>query len=55
VVEGRAKGRAEGLEEGKAQANIATAQKLLANGIPAPMVAECTGLTLSEVEKLLKK
>lgn len=52
---GRAEGRAEGLEEGKAQANIATAKKLLANGIPAPMVAECTGLALTEVEKLLHK
>ena len=49
---GLAKGRAEGIAEGKAEANVENATKMKAKGYPAQEIAEITGLTLQETERL---
>ena len=42
-------------KEGQLNAKIETAKNLLAKGIPVEVVAECTGLVIEEVEKLIEK
>ncbi|WP_405114420.1 Rpn family recombination-promoting nuclease/putative transposase [Paenibacillus sp. FSL K6-1217] len=47
-----AKGWAEGEAKGKADAQKETAHKLLALGIDLSVIAEATGLTIEEIQKL---
>ena len=49
---GLAEGKAEGIAEGKAEANVENATKMKAKGYPAQEIAEITGLTLQETERL---
>lgn len=45
-------GKAEGLEEGKRQEQIAIAKNLLEKGISPKIVSESTGLSIEELENL---
>ena len=51
----RRAGLKEGLAEGAKKKAIETARKLLEKNISAGTVAECTGLSLAEVNKLNQK
>ncbi|WP_339249199.1 hypothetical protein [Paenibacillus sp. FSL P2-0136] len=51
-AEGMAKGKAEGKAEGKADAQKETAHKLLVLGIELSVIAEATGLSVEEIQKL---
>ena len=54
--EGIAEGKEIGLVEGEANANIATAKRMLAKGCYSLQdIAELTNLTLADVEKLTKE
>ena len=46
------KGKEEGREEGKAEAAIASARKMKSKGYPSNDIAEITGLTVEEIERL---
>ena len=46
------KGKEEGREEGKAEAAIASARKMKSKGYPSDDIAEITGLTVEEIERL---
>ena len=54
--EGRAEGLAEGLSQGKAEGlaegKISIAKSMKAKGLDITLIAECTGLTVGEIEKL---
>ena len=50
----REQGRAEGRAEGREEEKIATAQRLLAMGLPPEQVAAGTGMSLEEVKKMAK-
>ena len=50
--EGRAEGRAEGLEEGRAATNLDHARKMKSMGIDIKMIAEITGLSEEDIEKV---
>ncbi len=52
-AEGKAEGRAEGKAEGIAEANINNARNFLACGVDPKVVAQCTGLPLDEVLRLV--
>ena len=52
LAEGKAKGRAEGLSEGEAKEQRAIAERMLAEGLSAEVVAKCTALTIEQVEAL---
>lgn len=55
-AEGRAEGKAEGRAEGKAEERVSTALKMLARGRDSiEEIAEMTGLSLEEVQKLADK
>lgn len=49
---GLAEGRAEGLAEGQRQAQLQTAKKLKESNVPISVIAECTGLSETDVEQL---
>ena len=49
---GLAEGREEGLEKGARNKAIETARNFLKKNIPAETIAECTGLSISEVNSL---
>ena len=49
---GKEEGREEGREEGKAEAAIASARKMKSKGYPSVDIAEITGLTVEEIERL---
>ena len=49
---GRAEGREEGREEGRAEEKIATAKRLLSMDLTPEQVADGTGMSLAEVERL---
>ncbi|MDX5461994.1 MAG: Rpn family recombination-promoting nuclease/putative transposase [Wolbachia endosymbiont of Tetragnatha montana] len=49
---GHEKGRAEGREEGEKQAKIAVAKNSLKAGVSIDVIAEITGLSLDEIQKL---
>ena len=52
----KAEGKAEGRAEGKAEERVSTAQKMLARGRDSiEEIAEMTGLSLEEVQKLADK
>ena len=44
-----------GISQGAEQKAIETAKKMLENGISKEIIANCTGLSLEEVEKLAKE
>lgn len=50
--EGRAEGRAEGIKFGVNKANIDNARRMKQKGFSIDVIAEITGLTMDEVEKL---
>ena len=51
-AKGRAEGEAKGRAEGEAKKATATARKMLEKGSDVDFVSECTGLSISEVEKI---
>jgi len=52
LAEGLAKGRAEGRTEGRTEANIESAIKMKVKGFSVETIAEITGLTPQEIERL---
>ena len=55
IALGEARGEKRGLIAGERKKAIETAKKLLEKNIPAEIIAECTGLSLKEVNRLLNK
>ncbi|WP_304240361.1 hypothetical protein [Phascolarctobacterium succinatutens] len=56
LLDERREGKAEGIAEGEANANIATAKRMLAKGCYSlEVIAELTNLSLADVEKLKKE
>ena len=51
-AEGHAKGLAEGVAKGDREARIDMARNMKANNIPVEIIANCSGLTAAEIEKL---
>lgn len=51
-AEGLAEGRAEGLEQGRMEERLSTARNLKKLGIAPDTIAQATGLSLEEIEKL---
>lgn len=51
-IDGKAEGRAEGKVEGKNERNIEIAKNLLARQMDIKDIAEVTGLSIEEIEKL---
>ena len=51
-LEGLAEGRAEGLEEGLLKGKLQSAQKMKEKGFPITDIAEITGLSTEEIERL---
>ena len=51
-AEGEAKGRAEGEAKGAQEKASTTAKKMLEKGSDINFIAECTGLSISEIEKI---
>ena len=47
--------REEAYEEGSKQKAVETAEKMLENCLSKEIIANCTGLSLEEVEKLAKQ
>ena len=55
-AEGEAMGMAKGIAKGEANANIATAKRMLAKGCYSlEVIAELTNLSLADVEKMKKE
>ena len=56
IAEGRAEGRAEGLveglEQGRKEQQINIARALKSKGLDVAMIAECTGLSVEEIESM---
>lgn len=52
LAKGLAKGKAEGLAEGEAKAQYIIAANLKKQGINAETIAQCTGLSIEEIDKL---
>jgi len=52
LLEGKAEGRAIGIAEGKAETTRQLALNMLHSGIALDLVAQITGLTLKQVQKL---
>ena len=52
LAEGLAEGRAEGLAEGERKKNFENAQKMKEKGMTLELIAEITGLSTEEIEKL---
>ena len=50
--EGREEGRQEGREEGRLEANTEAARNLKLLGVDVEIIAQATGLTVEEIEKL---
>ena len=50
--EGRAEGLAEGLAEGRAEEKRDTARKMKQKGLPADLIVEMTGLSLTDIEEI---
>ena len=51
-AEGLARGMAEGKDQGKAEEKILIAKNCKNSGIPYETIAQCTGLTIEEIEQL---
>jgi predicted transposase/invertase (TIGR01784 family) len=54
LLEGIAEGEARGISKGKAEEKNQIALKMLRSNIPVDAIAEFTGLTLKQIEKLQK-
>ena len=52
LAQGKIEGKAEGLAEGMAQEKASIAKSMKAKGLDIALIAECTGLTVEEIEKL---
>lgn len=52
VERGRAEGRAEGLAEGEKRKALEIARQMKSRGIPADVVAQCTGLDVEDIGRL---
>ena len=52
LEQGREEGRAEGLEQGRMEERLSTARNLKKLGIASDTIAQATGLSLEEIEKL---
>ena len=52
LYDARQAGLREGRLEGEREAKFATARNLLKKNISAEIIAECTGLSLEEVQKI---
>ena len=52
LAQGRAEGRVEGFAEGEAKANHENARRMKTKGYPLEDIAEVTGLSPEEVERL---
>lgn len=52
VERGRAEGRAEGLAEGEKRKTLEIARQMKSRGIPADVVAQCTGLDVEDIGRL---
>lgn len=52
IQKGIEKGRTVGREEGRAEGHIEIARKMKQSHLPIDMIAEMTGLTKEEIEKL---
>ena len=55
LSKGIAQGISQGISQGAEQAKIETAKNMLENGISKEIIANCTGLSHEEVEKLAKE
>ena len=55
IVVGRYSGRLEGRKEGRQESKMDIARNMLAKGISADVVSECTGLSVEEVQALAAK
>ena len=51
-AQGLEEGHAQGLEEGRREEKILIARNLLTKGLPLVFIAETTGLSLEEIQKL---
>ncbi|MEG1545394.1 MAG: hypothetical protein RR382_12890, partial [Tannerellaceae bacterium] len=51
-AEGLAKGKAEGLAEGEAKSQRLIASNMKSKGVPVEVIAECTKLSIEEIEKM---
>ncbi len=54
IAKGEAKGLTKGLTKGKAEERNQIALKMLRSNVPVESIAEFTGLTLKQIEKLQK-
>ena len=55
IAQGIAKDMAQDIAQSKVdESKLETAKKMLENNIPAEIVAKCTGLEISQVDKLKK-
>ena len=52
--DGIAQGISQGISQGAEQAKIETAKNMLLKFIPVDVIAECTGLTIETVQKLVE-
>ena len=52
VKRGREEGLAKGLAKGRAEGRIETARNMKAKGLPVDLIAECSGLSPEEIERL---
>jgi predicted transposase/invertase (TIGR01784 family) len=52
LEQGLSQGLEQGLEQGRIQANLQSAKNLKALGVPAEIIAQGTGLSIDEIEKL---
>jgi predicted transposase/invertase (TIGR01784 family) len=52
LEQGVEQGREEGREEGRTEEKRVTARKLLAIGLPVEQIAQVTGLSLAEIDRL---
>lgn len=50
LAEGKAQGLAQGLEQGRKEQQIKIARTLKLKGLDIAMIAECTGLSVEEIE-----
>ena len=51
LAEGKAQGLEQGLEQGRKEQQIKIARTLKSKGLDISMIAECTGLTVEEIEQ----
>ena len=52
IEQAKTEGKAEGIAEGKAEEKSLIAKNCKNSGIPYETIAQCTGLTIEEIEQL---